>query len=227
MKRYNSNNEKYDKIKEHSIDEALEILSNFEKAKFDETIDLSINLGVDPKHADQLVRGTVSLPNGTGKNVRVVVIAKDDEKIKQAKDSGAVDSGSTELLEKINKGWLDFDVMISTPDMMAEVGKLGRVLGPRGLMPNPKTGTVTNDISRAVEEVVAGKVEFRVDKQGIIGVSIGKSSFEKDKLAENIKVCIGAILKARPAAVKGTYFKKLTISSTMSPGIKINKAEFN
>jgi len=227
MKRYKTNIDKFDKIKEHSVEEALNILSDFEKAKFDESVDLSISLGVDPKHADQLVRGTVSLPNGTGKDVKVVVITKDDEKIKDAKNAGAVEAGSVELLDKINKGWLDFDVIVATPDMMAEIGKLGRVLGPRGLMPNPKTGTVTNDISKAVEEVVAGKVEFRVDKQGIIGVSIGKTSFDKNKLIENLKVCVEAILKARPTTVKGTYFKKLTVSSTMSPGIKIDKKEFN
>ena len=226
MKRYIANIEKFDKIKEYSISDAVDVLASFEKTKFDESIDLSINLGVDPKHADQIIRGTVSLPNGTGKDVKVIVITKDDEKIKSAKSAGAIDAGAEELLNKINKGWLEFDVMIATPDMMAEIGKLGRVLGPRGLMPNPKAGTVTPEIETAVNEVMAGKVEFRVDKQGIIGVSIGKMSFEKDKLIENIKVCMGAILKARPTSIKGTYFKKLTISSTMSPGIKIDKSEF-
>ena len=226
MKRYLANIEKYDKVKEYPLKEAVDILSNFEKTKFDESIDLSINLGVDPKHSDQLVRGTVSLPNGTGKNVKVIVITKDQEKIDSAKKLGAIDAGSDDLLKKINKGWLDFDVMVATPDMMAEIGKLGRVLGPRGLMPNPKTGTVTNDVAKAVEEVVAGKVEFRVDKQGLIGVSIGRTSFEKNKLIENITVCVNAILKAKPSSVKGIYFKKLTISPTMGPGIKIDKAEF-
>ena len=226
MKRYVSNIEKFDKLKEYSISDAVDVLMDFDKPKFDESIDLSINLGVDPKHADQIVRGTVSLPNGTGKNIRVVAITKDDEKIKEAKKVGAIEAGADELLKKINKGWLDFDVMIATPDMMAEIGKLGRVLGPRGLMPNPKTGTVTPDVKKAVEEVVAGKVEFRVDKYGIIGVSIGKMSFDKNKLIENIKVCMDAILKARPTTIKGTYFKKLIISSTMSPGIKINKSDF-
>ncbi len=226
MKRYDKNIESYDKIKEYTVSDAVDLLHNFEKPKFDESIDLSISLGVDPKHADQIVRGTVIMPNGTGKNVKVVVITKDDEKIKMAKDLGALDAGHDDLLKKINKGWLDFDVMIATPDMMAEVGKLGRVLGPRGLMPNPKIGTVTNDISKAVEEVMAGKVEFRVDKNGNIGVSVGKLSFEKEKLAENIKTCMNAILKAKPTAVKGTYFKKLIISSTMSPGVKIDKSEF-
>ena len=226
MKRYISNTSTFDKLKEYSVSEAVEILHGFDKPKFDESIDLSINLGVDPRHADQIVRGTVLMPNGTGKNIRVVVITKDDEKSKEAKDTGAVEAGSDELLAKITKGWLDFDVVIATPDMMGEVGKLGRVLGPRGLMPNPKTGTVTNDIKKAVSEVMAGKVEFRVDKNGIIGVSIGRISFDKDKLVENIMTCMLAILKARPMTVKGTYFKKLTISSTMSPGIKIDKSEF-
>ncbi len=226
MKRYESNNDKFDKLKEYSVVEAVDILHDFDKPKFDESIDLSVNLGVDPKHADQIVRGTVLMPNGTGKNVRVIVITKDDEKTVEAKGSGAIEAGSDDLLSKIKKGWLDFDVVIATPDMMAEVGKLGRVLGPRGLMPNPKTGTVTNDIKKAVDEVMAGKVEFRVDKNGIIGVSIGKVSFDKDKLVENIIACMSAILKAKPSAVKGTYFKKLTISSTMSPGIKIDKTEF-
>ena len=226
MKRYNNNIESYDKIKEYTVIDAVDLLHNFKRPKFDESIDLSISLGVDPKHADQIVRGTVIMPNGTGKNVKVVVITKDDEKIKEAQDLGALEAGHEDLLKKINKGWLDFDVMIATPDMMAEVGKLGRVLGPRGLMPNPKIGTVTNDVSKAVNEVMAGKVEFRVDKDGNIGVSVGKLSFEKKKLTENIITCMNAILKAKPAAVKGIYFKKLIISSTMSPGIKIDKSEF-
>ena len=226
MKRYLENISQYDKIKEYSITEAVDILQGFGRPKFDESIDLSVNLGVDPKHADQIVRGTVLMPNGTGKNIKVIVITKDDDKVKEATDAGATEAGSTELLSKINKGWLDFDVMISSPDMMAEVGKLGRVLGPRGLMPNPKTGTVTTDIKKAVTEVLAGKVEYRVDKNGIIGVSIGKMSFEKEKLVENIMACMGAILKSKPTSVKGTYFKKLTISSTMGPGIKIDKSEF-
>ena len=192
MKRYNNKIESYDKIKEYTVIDAVDLLHNFKKPKFDESIDLSISLGVDPKHADQIVRGTVIMPNGTGKNVKVVVITKDDEKIKEAKDLGALEAGHEDLLKKINKGWLDFDVMIATPDMMAEVGKLGRVLGPRGLMPNPKIGTVTNDVSKAVNEVMAGKVEFRVDKDGNIGVSVGKLSFEKEKLAENIRTCMSA-----------------------------------
>ena len=226
MKRYKENVEKYDSSKEYALSEAVEILSSFKSTKFDESIDLSVNLGVDPKHADQLVRGTVSLPHGTGKDVKVIVICKDDEKNKAAKNAGALESGSTDLLDKIKKGWMDFDVMVSSPDMMAEVGKLGRVLGPRGLMPNPKVGTVTPDIEKAVKEIVAGKVEFKVDKFGVIGVSVGRKSFDVNMLVDNVKQCMGAILKAKPSSLKGTYFKKLTISSTMSPGIKINKSEF-
>jgi len=187
---------------------------------------VAINLGVDPRHADQLVRGTVSLPNGTGKKVRVVVIAKDDDKIAIAKDAGADESGFEDLLSKIETGWMDFDVLIATPDVMPQVAKLGKVLGPRGLMPNPKTGTVTADISKAVSEVKAGRVEFRVDKFGIIHISVGKISFDEEKIYENIKVCMNAIMKARPSSVKGTYLKKFTISSTMGPGIKIDKKSF-
>ena len=226
MKRHKENVEKYDSSKEYALSEAVEILSSFKSTKFDESIDLSVNLGVDPKHADQLVRGTVSLPHGTGKDVKVIVVCKDDEKNKAAKNAGALESGSTDLLDKIKKGWMDFDVMVSSPDMMAEVGKLGRILGPRGLMPNPKVGTVTPDIEKAVKEIVAGKVEFKVDKFGVIGVSVGRKSFDVNMLVDNVKQCMGAILKAKPSSLKGTYFKKLTISSTMSPGIKINKSEF-
>ena len=225
-KRHGSNLKKYDRVSEYSIKDAISLMKSFSQTKFDESVDLAINLGVDPRHADQLVRGTVSLPNGTGKNIRVVVLAKDDEKIKQATESGAEHAGFDGLFEKIEKGWVDFDVMISTPDVMAQVGKLGKVLGPRGLMPNPKTGTVTNDVIKAVEEVKAGKVEFRVDKLGIIHMSIGKLSFDEGKLFENISTCINAIIKARPTSVKGTYLKKFTISSTMGPGIRIDKATF-
>ena len=226
MKRYKENVEKYDSSKEYALSEAVEILSSFKSTKFDESIDLSVNLGVDPKHADQLIRGTVSLPHGTGKDIKVVAVCSDDEKNKAAKNAGALESGSTDLLDKIKKGWMDFDVMVSSPDMMAEVGKLGRVLGPRGLMPNPKVGTVTPDVEKAVKEIVAGKVEFKVDKFGVIGVSVGRKSFDVNMLVDNVKQCMGAILKAKPSSLKGTYFKKLTISSTMSPGIKINKSEF-
>ena len=195
MKRYKSNIDKFDRIKEYTIVEAVDILSSFEKTKFDESIDLSINLGVDPKHADQLVRGTVSLPNGTGKDIKVIVLTKDEDKIKEAKDSGADDAGFDDLFSKIEQGWTGFDVMVASPDIMSEVGKLGKVLGPKGLMPNPKAGTVTNEISKAVNEIKAGKVEYRVDKFGIIHVSVVKLSFEENKLLENIQVCMGAIMK--------------------------------
>ena len=225
-KKYKENLSSYDPMQEYELDKAIDLLHNFSKSNFDESVDIYVNLGVDPRHADQLVRGMVSLPNGTGKKVRVAVLSKDDEKNKKAKELGAIESGSKELLDKISKGWLDFDVLISSPDMMAEVGKLGRVLGPRGLMPNPKTGTVTPDIEKAVEEIIAGKVEYRVDKAGIIAVSVGRVSFDKIKIIENIKACIGAILKAKPNSVKGTYFKKFSISSTMSPSLKIDKSEF-
>ena len=215
-----------DRDKLYSSSEAVDLLLSCEPVKFDQSIDIAINLGVDPKHADQLVRGTVSLPNGTGKEVKVIVMSKDEEKIKEAKDSGADYVGFDEYFDKIKNGWFEFDVLVATPDMMAEVGKLGKVLGPRKLMPSPKAGTVTNDIKKAVDEIKAGKVEFRVDKFGIIHVSVGKLSFDSDKLVENTKVCMDAILKAKPVSVKGTYFKKLTISSTMSPGLKIDKNNF-
>jgi len=225
-KRYKENLENIDRNTEYNLVDAFNIIKNFKSVKFDESIDLAINLGIDPKHADQLVRGTVSLPNGTGKEVKVIVMSKDEEKIKEAKDSGADYVGFDEYFDKIKNGWFEFDVLVATPDMMAEVGKLGKVLGPRKLMPSPKAGTVTNDIKKAVEEIKAGKVEFRVDKFGIIHVSVGKLSFDSEKLVENTKVCMDAILKAKPVSVKGTYFKKLTISSTMSPGLKIDKNNF-
>jgi len=225
-KKYKDSLSSYDPLEEYALDKAIDLLHGFSRSKFDESVDISVNLGVDPRHADQLVRGMVSLPNGTGKKIKVVVLSKDDEKNKKAKDLGATESGSKDLLDKIASGWLDFDVLISSPDMMAEVGKLGRVLGPRGLMPNPKTGTVTPNIEKAVEEIIAGKVEYRVDKAGIIAVSVGRISFDKDKIIENINACIGAILKAKPSSVKGVYFKKFSISSTMSPSLKIDKSEF-
>jgi len=225
-KKYKENLSKYDSENEYNLEEAIDLLHSFDHSKFDESVDISVNLGVDPKHSDQLVRGTVSLPNGTGKKVRVVVVSKDDDKNKKAKELGAIESGSEELINKIKKGWIDFDVMIASPEMMVEVGKLGRVLGPRGLMPNPKIGTVTPDIEKAVNEVIAGKVEYRVDKAGVIAVSVGRISFEKEKIVENIRTCMEAILKSKPSSVKGTYFKKFTVSSTMSPGLKVNRSDF-
>ena len=225
-KRHIKNLESYNVVDEYDLKDAISIMKSFSKTNFDESVDLAINLGVDPRHADQLVRGTVSLPNGTGKNIKVLVLTKDDEQIKQSIDAGADFAGFDDLFSKIEKGWVDFDVMIATPDIMPQVGKLGKVLGPRGLMPNPKTGTVTKDVVKAISEVKAGKVEFRVDKFGVIHMSIGKLSFEEDKLFENISTCIKAIIKSKPSSLKGTYLKKFTISSTMGPGIKIDKTSF-
>ena len=224
-KRYKENFEKIDINKDYLLDDAIEILNTSTKVKFDETVDLAINLGVDPKHADQIVRGTVSLPHGTGKKLKVLVIAKGD-KVDEAIAAGADFAGDKEYLDKIKSGWVDIDVIISTPDMMAEVGKLGRVLGPRKLMPNPKSGTVTNDVKNAVEEIKKGKIEFRVDKNGIIHTIIGKSSFDKLQLAENCKTLMAAIMKAKPNSLKGIYLKKVTLSSTMGPGIKLDKSIF-
>ena len=220
-KRYIANLEKVDRNKDYGLDEAASILLGASSVKFDESIEVAINLGVDPKHADQIVRGTVSLPHGTGKDVKVLVFAKGDM-VEEAEKAGADYVGDSDMVEKIKKGWTDFDVVIAAPDMMGEVGKLGRVLGPRGLMPNPKVGTVTTDISRAVTESKAGKIEFRVDKFGIIHNGIGKLSFEKEKIVENARVFIDAIKKAKPQASKGTYMKKVTITSTMGPGIKLD-----
>ncbi len=225
-KKYKQNLSSYDPFKEYELEKAIDLLHSFSKSNFDESVDIYVNLGVDPRHADQLVRGMVSLPNGTGKKIKVVVLSKDDEKNNKAKELGAIESGSKDVLDKISKGWLDFDILIAAPDMMVEVGKLGRVLGPRGLMPNPKTGTVTSDIEKAVQEIIAGKVEYRVDKAGIIAVSVGRMSFEKNKIIENILACINAIVKAKPSSVKGTYLKKFSISSTMSPSLKIDKSKF-
>lgn len=225
-KRYNENASKIDQMKEYPLSDAISILKDSKVPNFDESIDIAVNLGIDPKHSDQLVRGTVSLPHGTGKEVKVLVVTKDSEKVKVAKDAGADYCGFEEFVEKIKNGWTGFDVMVATPDMMPEVGKLGRVLGPRGLMPNPKTGTVTNDIKKAVVEIKAGKVEYRVEKNGIIHVSVGKLSFDNIQIEENVMACMSAIIKARPNSVKGVYFKKFNISSTMGPGIKVNKAIF-
>ena len=225
-KRHKNNLSTIDRESEYDLKEAISLIKSASLTKFDESIDMAINLGVDPRHADQLVRGTVSLPNGTGKNVRIIVITKDDDKESEAKKAGADEAGFDVLIDKIKTGWVDFDVMIATPDVMPDVGKLGKVLGPRGLMPNPKTGTVTNDISKAVSEIKTGKVEYRVDKFGIIHVSVGKISFEENKICENINACMNAIIKSKPTSLKGTYLKKCTISTTMGPGIKINKMNF-
>ena len=209
--------------KEYKIADAVDLIKKFAKAKFDESVDIAVNLGVDPKHADQVVRGTVALPHGTGKTVRVLVIAK-SEKQQEAIDAGAEHVGFEDYLKKIQEGWTDIDVIIAAPDTMSELGKLGKILGPRGLMPNPKSGTVTPNIGQAVKEVKAGKIDFRVEKTGIVHSSIGKASFDSTKLVDNIVVFLNMIIKLKPAAAKGTYIKAITLSTTMGPGVKIDKS---
>lgn len=220
-KKYDNAIAKVDLSKEYGLEEALQAVKESVYTKFDETVDLTFNLGVDPRKSDQMVRGTVVLPHGTGKTVRVLVFAK-GEKEKEAREAGADFVGAEDLVEKIQKGWLDFDKAVATPDVMGLVGKLGKVLGPRGLMPNPKLGTVTFDIARAVREIKAGKVEYRTEKAGIIHVPIGKSSFDGVKLAENATEVVKSISKAKPASSKGKYIKKVTVSSTMGPGLKLD-----
>ncbi|WP_144462735.1 50S ribosomal protein L1 [Siminovitchia fortis] len=210
-----------DRSKAYAIDEAIELVKKTDFAKFDATVEVAFRLGVDPKKADQQIRGAVVLPNGTGKTQRVLVFAK-GEKAKEAEAAGADYVGDAEYINKINQGWFDFDVVVATPDMMGEVGKLGRTLGPKGLMPNPKTGTVTFDVEKAVKEIKAGKVEYRLDKAGIIHVPIGKVSFENEKLQENFATIFDTVLKAKPAAAKGTFMKNVSITSTMGPGIKVD-----
>ncbi len=213
-----------DRAKRYSLEEAVGLAKKTARVKFDETVDLAVNLGVDPKQADQMVRGTVVLPHGTGKKVRVLVFAK-GEKEKEARDAGADHVGAEDLADKIQKGWTEFDTVVATPDIMALVGKLGKVLGPRGLMPNPKTGTVTFDVAKAIKDIRAGKVEYRVDKAGIVHVSVGKASFEENKLLENAKSVLESILKAKPSSSKGKYLKAAAMSTTMGPGIKMDTAQ--
>ncbi|MCD6595235.1 50S ribosomal protein L1 [bacterium] len=219
-KKYRAVSESYEKLKQYPLKEAVELVKKFAFTKFDETVDLSIRLNVDPRHAEQMVRGTVILPNGTGKTIKILVFAKGEQE-NEAKEAGADFVGSDDLAEKIQGGWTDFDVAIASPDMMSIVGRLGKILGPRGLMPNPKVGTVTKDISKAVSEAKAGKIQFRVDKGGNIQAPVGKVSFDADKLVENTQTLLDTIVRARPAMVKGQYIKNITISSTMGPGIKI------
>ena len=203
-----------------SQDEALKLVKQSAFAKFDETVEVAVRLGVDPRHADQVVRGTVVLPHGTGKSVRVLVIAQGD-KVKEAQDAGA-DFAGPEFVQKIKDGWLDFDVAVATPDMMGQLGQLGRVLGPRGLMPSPKAGTVTMDVAKAVREIKAGKIEFRVDKTGNLHAPIGRVSFDEQKLVENLHAFMDTVVRAKPASAKGTYIRSVTVSSTMGPGVRID-----
>jgi len=209
---------------DYTLEDAVDLMLTVKFAKFDETAEIAMNLGVDPKHADQMVRGTVVLPNGLGRSVRVCVVAS-GEKMKEAEEAGADFAGGEDIVEKIQEGWTDFDAMVATPDMMKLVGKLGRVLGPRGLMPNPKAGTVTFNVKEAIEDIKAGKVEFRVDKNGVIHAPFGKLSFPKEKLVQNARSLIDAVIRAKPSAAKGRYVRGVSISSTMGPGIRVDVAQ--
>lgn len=214
-----------DRDKRYELGEAIEILKKVQGPKFDESVDMAIRLGVDPRKADQMIRGSCDLPHGTGKNVRVLVVAK-GEKLTEAKEAGADHYGGEEIIEKIKGGWLEFDRMVAAPDMMAQVGKVGKILGPRGLMPNPKVGTVTFDIKQVVTTIKAGQVEFRVDKSGILHVSVGKVSFDNKKLEENVQALVNTVKRMRPASSKGTYMKDITINSTMGPGVHLDPVGF-
>lgn len=224
-KKYKESAKLIDRTVQYDTDEAIRLVKQTAVAKFDETIEAHIRLGVDGRHADQQVRGAVVLPHGTGKTVRVLVFAKGD-KVAEAEAAGADYVGGDELIPKIqNDGWLDFDVVVATPDMMGVVGRLGRVLGPKGLMPNPKAGTVTMDVTKAIADIKAGKIEYRLDKTNIIHVPLGKASFTEEQLADNFQTLMGAIIKAKPSSAKGTYLRSVTIASTMGPGVKVNAAK--
>ena len=223
-KRKKASREQIDRLKKYSLQEGLQTILSASYAKFDESVDVAVNLGVDPRHADQMVRGTCVLPNGTGKTVRVLVFAK-GEKEKEARDAGADHVGAEYLAKKIQEGWLDFDKAVATPDMMGVVGKLGKILGPRGMMPNPKVGTVTFDVARAVTELKGGKVEFRVEKAGIVHVPVGRVSFGAEKLEENFKSLIESIMRLKPSTSKGVYLKGVSMSTTMGPGLRIDPQE--
>jgi large subunit ribosomal protein L1 len=221
-KRFNRIFEKIDRQKEYSLEEGVKLLKQTASARFDETVEIAMRLGVDPRHADQMVRGTVALPNGTGKKIRVLVLTKGDNTDK-AKTAGADYVGLEEYIEKIQGGWLEFDVVVASPDVMAQVGKLGKILGTRGLMPNPKSGTVSANVATAVKEIKAGKIDFRVDKAGIIHSGVGKISFDEQKLIENIRTFITMVIRLKPTSAKGIYLKSIAISSTMGPGIFLDK----
>lgn len=224
-KKYKEAAKLIDRTVSYELAEAVDLTKKSATAKFDEIIELAVRLGVDPKKADQQIRGAVVLPHGTGKTQKVLVFAK-GEKLKEAEAAGADYAGDAEYINKIQQGWFDFDVIVATPDMMGEVGKLGRVLGPKGLMPNPKTGTVTFDVTKAINDIKAGKVEYRVDKSGNIHVPVGKKSFDNEKLVENINTVIETLVKVKPATAKGVYLKNIAIASTMGPGVKVSSADF-
>ncbi|HEY6996300.1 MAG TPA: 50S ribosomal protein L1, partial [Phototrophicaceae bacterium] len=223
-KNYRAALNKVDRNQRYLLEDSLRLAKETARAKFDETVEMAIRLGVDPRQADQNIRGTVTLPHGMGKSVRVLAFAKGDKE-KEAQDAGADFVGSDELIKKISDGWLDFDKAVATPDMMGAVGRIGKILGPRGLMPNPKTGTVAMEIGKAVKEIKAGKLEFRVDKAGIIHVPVGKASFGPEQLIDNAKAVLGSIIRAKPASAKGNYIKGVTVATTMGPGIKIDLAQ--
>lgn len=225
-KKYVDSAKLIDRAVAYDSSDAIDLVKKTSKAKFDETIELSVRLGVDPRHADQQVRGAVVLPHGTGKTIKVLVVCRED-RIQEALDAGADYAGGDEYISRIkNENWFEFDVIVATPDMMGKIGPIGRILGPKGLMPNPKSGTVTQDITKAVNDIKAGKVEYRVDKSAIIHCPIGKKSFDNQKLEENLNVLMGAIVKAKPAAAKGTYLRSVYVSSTMGPSIKLNPTKF-
>ncbi|MEW5994365.1 MAG: 50S ribosomal protein L1 [Candidatus Zixiibacteriota bacterium] len=223
-RKYKGYRQSIDPVKSYQLSRAVQELKERHYVKFDESVEVALRLGVDPKHADQMVRGTVALPNGTGKSVRIVVFAQGD-KAKEAEEAGAAEAGAEELAEKIKQGWTDFDVAVATPDMMKIVGQLGKILGPRGLMPNPKTGTVTMDIGRTVKELKGGRIEFRVDKQANVAAAVGKLSFDAGQIEENVLAFVDAVVRARPAAAKGAYLLGASICSSMSPGFKLDHQE--
>ncbi len=223
-RKYKDYREAVDRSKRYPLSEALSLLKEKHYVKFDESVEMAVRLGVNPKHADQMVRGTVALPNGTGKKVRVAVFAQ-GEKVTEAKEAGADFVGAEDLAEKVKGGWTDFDVAVATPDMMRVIGKLGKILGPRGLMPNPKTNTVTMEVAKAVKELKAGRIEFRVDKQSNVAAAVGKITFDQQKLAENVAAFVDAVVRAKPAAAKGTYVLGASICSSMGPGIKLDHTE--